>query len=284
MSLHLVSPGSDGLFDRAIMQGGFASYRWRTREDGETQGDAFATTLGCADPAQVLTCLRAKTRDQILRALPTGTEQFAETDRTHWGPVVDGLEIPAQPRTLYEVGAFSRVPIIIGSNRDEGWTWVNRSFSGVMTDAQYESALETEFGADAPAILAAYPTTDYDSAKDALARAVTDAEYACGAERLSRLVERTNTPVYLYQFEYAVAAVTADRAVHGLDINFVFGTDIGAPLLPPPSSYVLNADDLELFRSIAGYWKRFSDTGNPNAQGQRGKRVEHWPAFERPSG
>ena len=51
VSLHLVSPGSHGLFDRAIMQGGFASYRWRTREDGEAQADAFATALGCTDAA-----------------------------------------------------------------------------------------------------------------------------------------------------------------------------------------------------------------------------------------
>ena len=174
-------------------------YRWRTREDAEAQGDEFATALGCSDPTEVLTCLRAKTPADVLRALPIGTEQFAETGRTHWGPVVDGLEIPDQPRTLYEIGAFHRVPIIIGSNRDEGWTWVSRSFPGVLTDAQYESALETEFGVDAQAIMAAYPypTAENDSAKDTLAQIVTDAEYACGATRLAGLIERTGTPVYL---------------------------------------------------------------------------------------
>ena len=281
VSLHLVSPGSDGLFDRAIMQGGFASYRWRTRDDGEAQGDAFATALGCNDPAQVLTCLRAKTRDQVLRALPTGTEQFAETGRTHWSPIVDGLVIPDQPRWLYESGAFSRVPIIIGSNRDEGWTWVNRSFAGDITQEQYESALQTEFGADAAAILATYPSAEYGSPKSALAQAVTDAEYACGAERLARLIERTNTPLYLYQFNYAVDAVAPDRAVHGLDVNFLFGTDIGAPLLTPPATYVLTGPDLDVSRSMAGYWRRFADTGNPNTDDET---VVHWQVFNRPDG
>jgi para-nitrobenzyl esterase len=281
VSLHLISPGSDGLFDRAIMQGGFASYRWRTREDGEAQGDTFATALGCIDPAQVLTCLRVKTRDQVLRALPTGTEQFAETGRTHWSPIVDGLVIPDQPRWLYESGAFSRVPTIIGSNRDEGWTWVSRSFPGEMTQEQYESALQTEFGADAAAILAEYPAAEYDSPKHALAQAVTDAEYACGAERLARLVERTNTPLHLYQFNYAVDAVTPDRAVHGLDVNFLFGTDVGAPLLTPPTTYVLSGQDLEVSRSMAAYWRRFADTGNPNTEDDT---VVHWHAFNRPNG
>ena len=45
VSLHLVAPGSWGLFDRAILQGGAASYRWRTRVDGASQGEAFAAQL-----------------------------------------------------------------------------------------------------------------------------------------------------------------------------------------------------------------------------------------------
>ena len=32
------------------MQGGFASYRWRTREDGKAQGDAFASALSSHVP------------------------------------------------------------------------------------------------------------------------------------------------------------------------------------------------------------------------------------------
>jgi len=281
VGLHLVSPGSHGLFDRAIMQGGFPSYRWRTREDGEEQADALATALGCTDAAQVLSCLRAKTFGQVLGALPVGTEQFAETGRTHWSPVVDGLVIQDQPRTLYEIAAFSRVPIIIGSNRDDGWTFVNRSFPGEMTQEQYESALATEFGADAAAILAAYPTAAHDSPKDALGQAVTDAEYACGAKRLSSLIERTNTPVYLYQFEYVVDAVAPGRAVHGLDINFLFGTNVGVPLLPPPTTYILSAEDLEFSRVMAGYWRRFADRGNPNADDDT---LVHWQPFNRPTG
>ena len=281
VSLHLVSPGSHGLFDRAIMQGGFASYRWRTRQDGEAQANAVAAALGCTEPAGVPGCLRAKTLDQVLRALPVGTEQFAETGRTHWSPVVDGLVIPDQPRWLYEAGAFNRVPIIIGSNRDEGWTWVNRSFPGVMTEDQYVSALAAEFGADAPAILSAYPAAVHGSPKEALAQAVTDAEYACGAERLSRSIEQTGTPAYLYQFEYIVNAVAPGRSVHSLDTHFLFGTNIGVPLLPPPTTYVLSAEDLEFSRLMAGYWRRFADSGNPNSDDDT---VPHWQVFNRPAG
>ena len=174
-----------------------------------------------------------------------------------------------------ETGTFSRVPVIIGSNRDEGWTWVNRSFpSALFTQEHYESAVETEFGADAPAILAAYPSLEYGSPKNALSFLVNDAEYACGAERLSRLIERTNTAVYLYQFEYAPEGVVPDRAPHGLDVSFLFGTDVGFPILPL-STYVLNATDLKLFRSMARYWRQFAETGDPNNDDVN----VHWPAF-----
>ena len=48
VGLHLVSPGSQGLFHRAIMQSGFPSIRWRSHVDAQPQGEQFAATLGCA--------------------------------------------------------------------------------------------------------------------------------------------------------------------------------------------------------------------------------------------
>jgi para-nitrobenzyl esterase len=284
VSLHLVAPDSWGLFDRAIMQGGFASYRWRTRADGATQGEAFATQLGCTDPATVLPCLRGKTRNEILGALPTGTEQFAEDARTHWSPVVDGFVIPDQPRTLFEVGAFSQVPVIIGSNRDEGWTFVNRSFPDTatgpyeMSEEEYVSAVSREFGADASAILAAYPPSDYgNKPKEALSKLVDDAEYACGASRLARLIGRHQVTVYLYSLHYSIANLMSGRAFHGLDINMVFGNNFG----PPSPPHVLTPDDEAMFRTVSGYWTRFAATGNPNIDEPN---VVLWPAFKHPVG
>lgn len=284
VSLHLVAPGSWGLFDRAILQGGAASYRWRTRVDGASQGEAFAAQLGCTDPAEVVTCLRSKTRTEILAALPTGTEQFAEDSRTHWSPVVDGFVIPDQPRMLFEAGAFSQVPVLLGSNRDEGWTFVNRSFPDTptgpyeMTVEEYESAVSTEFGADAPAILAAYPPADYrGNPKEALSKLVDDAEYACGASRLARLIERHQVPVYLYSFHYSIAGLILGRAFHGIDVNLVFGNNFG----PPSPPHVLTPDDENIFIKVSGYWTRFAERGNPNIDDVN---VAHWPRFKHPTG
>ena len=71
-------------------------------------------------------------------------------------------------------------------------------------------------------------------------------------------------------------AVAGDQVIHGIDRNFVFGTNYG-----PPSNYALNADDLGLFRAIAGYWMRFAASGSPNSDDES---IVHWPAFKHPTG
>ncbi len=221
--------------------------------------------------------MRGKTPAQVLLAFANGQQEFAQTPRVSWGPVVDGLDIPDQPRTLFENGAFTRVPLIIGSTRDEGWIYVDRSFPGGLTTQQYMDAVEAEFGAtDAPAILARYPVANFPSPKHALSQLAGDVEVICEARRVARLVERTGTPVYLYSFEREVGAVAGDQVIHGLDRNFVFGNNYG-----PPSNYLLNADDLSLFDAISGYFTRFAVSGNPNTSDES---AVHWPAFKHPTG
>jgi para-nitrobenzyl esterase len=207
VSLHIVSPRSAGYFGRAIMQSGFASTRWRTLAAAESMGTELAATLGCTEASQVLACMRSKSTGQVLLVLPAGQEQFAETSRGSWGPVVDGLEIPDQPRLLYESRSFNHVPMILGATGAEGWTYVDRSFPAGLTAAVYGATVETEFGTpDAPAILTMYPVTSFPSPKDALARMTGDVEAVCEARRIARLVERTRTPVYLYSFEHEAGA------------------------------------------------------------------------------
>jgi para-nitrobenzyl esterase len=245
-------------------------------DEALAQGEAFAAALACTDPATVLTCLRSKTRDQVLSALPLsgltgGLQQLVDVPgRTIWAPSVDGLEIPDQPRTLFRRGLFSRVPLLIGTNDDDGFTFVDRSFPTGLDALQYERTVQAEFGMDAPAILQQYPAAAYPSPKDALSRLTTDVEFACEARRVARAMHDDGAAVFLYSFEYSVDAVNPGRAFHGLEPNLLFGNNFGAP-----SNHVLTSPDLVVFDTMSTYWSRFMASGDPNP---RGVPVQ-WPPY-----
>ena len=65
--------------------------------------------------------------------------------------------------------------------------------------------------------------------------------------------------MYSYSFEREVPAVAGTQVIHGIDPNFVFGNNYGAP-----TPYVFSADDRLLSNAIGDYWTRFAATGNPN--------------------
>ena len=277
--LHLVSPASGGLFHRAIVQSAAVTVRWPDRAEAELQGTALATALGCTG-SDVLSCMRSKSRNEVLLALSQGTQQVAARPETvYWMPIVDGVEIPNQPRFLFESGAFNQVPTIVGTNRDEAWgAFVTRSFSAGPDPTQYETWVFDEFGSDAPQMLALYPPPSTPSAAEEMARLASDVQFVCEARRMARLIERTRTPTYLYSYDYEIDGLVLDHVIHGLEANILFGNDYTTPAFP--ANHPLDASDFALHSAMAGYWTRFATTGNPNSDDES---IVHWPAFKQPT-
>jgi para-nitrobenzyl esterase len=277
VGLHLVSPGSAQYFHRAIVQSAFPTLRVQTRSEAEAQGQDFAERLGCTDPTTLLACLRLKTRNEVLIAGNQAMEQVVEQpNRVHWRPIVDGLVIPDQPRTLMERHAFNQVPLIVGSNRDEGWgNYITRSFPTGVSAAQYEGWVAAEFGDDAADVLAAYPSGAYSSPMEAMARVVGEGQFTCEARRLARLAQGTGKPVFLYSYEYEIDDLSVDHVIHGVESNIIFGN----PYVPPQyANHPLTPSDDALFEALSGYWTTFAAWGNPNREPSS---LVRWPAFTR---
>lgn len=113
------------LFSSAIMQSGSCSaYEDVTSHAPQSQFDRFATKAGC-DPTSptVMACLRSKSDD----TLATASNSYDLIDLFGllpqffgFSPRNDGDIIPDNSCTLFKTGKFTNMPIIIGTNQDEG--------------------------------------------------------------------------------------------------------------------------------------------------------------------
>ena len=280
VGLQLVSPASEGLFQRAIVQSAYPTSRWRDAGEARQQGEEFQAGLGCSAAENVLACMRSASIPTMLTVLTQASQQVAEPpDRTFWEPSVDGVVVPDQPRQLFESGLFHRVPTIIGFTRDEGWgSFITRSFGSGVSLEQYEGWVATEFGPHAPAVLGLYAGAAAQSPIEAMARIVGDVQFVCEARRLARLIERTGTPAFVYSYEHEIDTLSLNHVVHGVEGNILFRNNYGPPLFV---IYTLSSTEIALHEAMAGYWTRFAATGSPN----RGTETAFpWAPFKHPNG
>lgn len=301
---HLASAESAGLFHRAILQSGSCERPWPALSAAEAQGDAFAAALGCGAEDDVLACMRAKSADDVLAALPPAPNfgfSPSEEGTGSWGPVLDGVFFTEQPSDSFASGNFNQVPTILGFAREEArlFVWLGEISDPPLevTPDNYVELIAYFLGGDLELAARAaeeYPLGDYSEPAVALAAVATDTVFRCpGKQEASKL--SGHTPTYLYQFEYpdgrsqlevALPFLGAElpsydlAAFHGADIPYVFGYD---PLLEinfEDFSTTLNTwepgtADRALWLETLGYFSRFATTGLPNSEAG-----PQWPAYD----
>lgn len=270
---NIASPLSQGLFQGAIVESGAYSLTLPTLAAAEAQGIALATALGCTE--QSAACLRAVPVEQIL------AHQAASITT-----VVDGKILPLSIGTALSTGQFNRVPVMNGSNHDEGRLFTALAFDlagGPLTAAAYPAVVGAVFGAQAAAaIVAQYPLADYGTASNApdlaFSAIQTDAEFACSA-RAADVFLSGYVPTYAYEFNDANAPqdnlppVTFPYgATHANELQFLFNLRSLAPLPP------LSTDELTLAGSMVKYWTNFAHSHTPNSAG-----VPYWPGYSKSS-
>jgi para-nitrobenzyl esterase len=266
--LHLVSPKSAGLFQKAMIESGPCDTPGATLPQAEVQGSAMATALGCTDPTSALTCMRAATADAVLTALPLKAG-FIGAAGVNWFPVVDGWNIPDQPPTLFAAGKVSKTPTLLGTNKNEGSLFFLLGNLSPTTDADNQAILEAIFPGHGAAIVAQYPTAAYASAKDAAIDAFGDGSFVCPTRRAARALAAAGAPVFLYQFTHAVTSILFQGlgVFHSSEIPFVWG-----------NSYLgisMDADETKLSTAMMGYWFQMAAGANPT-----GKAAFTWPAYQ----
>jgi para-nitrobenzyl esterase len=272
---HLVSPGSRGLFQKAIIQSGSFALNQRPLAAAEAAGEAFAAQVGCSD--QTAECLRH---------LPVST-LLAHQSGVYIPGVVDGRVLTESIGTALADGQFARVPILNGTNYDEERIFVSfghaiSSGTNVMipgsavTAGSYQSDIAAVLGvpaARAAAIAAEYPPAAYPSPTVAFSALAGDANFACPALRIDQWTSQ-RVPVFAYEFNddsaplrFTPPLVGPPVATHGSELQYLFDL----PNAPVPGT--LNADQEALAASMRAAWASFAASGNP------GSAAVPWPAF-----
>lgn len=188
----MASPGSTGLFHRVILQSGpcLEPQSLNAAEDQVGAGVVFANGLGC-DTDDAAACLRALPAWRLSRAAST---RSGINGHRSWGPVHSDAMVPSSPPEAFASGAFVKVPVIIGSNADEGRLFATQ----VRTQERYRNQNVWMYGEAGPAALARYPLEPAGPAS-AIAQSFTDSRFACPSDALRRLLAR-HVPVHGYEF------------------------------------------------------------------------------------
>lgn len=253
LSLLLASPRARGSFDRAILQSPGAARPLATLEQAERAGRALGDDLAAlrALPARDLLAktgllqpaVRGLTTPRVLR------------------PIRDGWLLPEDERPAFQAGRMHAMPLIVGSNTDEG-TLLTRAWP-VDTVAAYRQLVEANFGAFAQEAMALYPARTDADARAAVAAMFADTQFNYGTRLLAQSMAKLEPRTFRYLFTRR-RPQQADGPHHGDETAHAFGNHGSAP--PGHQADFDPADD-GLSRTMRRAWVAFAATGDPNTAG-----------------
>lgn len=140
VSLQLLSPLSQGLFKRVIIQSGSATYPLYSGKVKDTKHlEMFANLVNCSLGPQLISCVRDKAVEDILKVQSQIIYPMYRGPQDIAGPVVDGEFLPDLPEELLKNGNFHHdVDVMIGTTSNEG------ALYAMLPPDQVENGVERE--------------------------------------------------------------------------------------------------------------------------------------------
>jgi para-nitrobenzyl esterase len=274
--IHLASPLSKGLFHRAISMSSPAALAMPTIAAQTEKRTPFLQELGCTDVATQISCLRAKSADELLAAADENWDLIAARG-LDWTPTVDGAVLPTQWIDAYRSGNFNKVPVMIGHTRDEGRLFVSvyeNNNGHAMSEQELVDAVDDVAGPAAQLVLSSYPPEEVGTPGNRISAIIVDSLFATG-ENNNRDALVPWAPVYGYRScdpnappSHAVGLFSPVGCGHDSDLPYLFQYDDHERAEPHFTS-----EQQALAEQMGHYWGNFARSGDPNGDG-----LPAWPA------
>ncbi|XP_070551775.1 acetylcholinesterase-like [Ptychodera flava] len=314
-----LSPLTDGLFHRAILQSGTASLPGFFSDDVAWQkmlAHGLGKLVGCEKETseELVDCLRTVPAEDLCDAsnsnngkLGNVTGLGAELESIPFPPVIDGNVVSAAPADLIRDGTFPKrgLDFMIGALADEGRLFLLLLMPEKANDTEvsmnktfYEAVYPAFLGGErksnqavADAVKLMYVNWADADSEDAdyaetLSQTQGDIYFVCPADNSARVHSQAGSNVYLYQMTHvpanSILRMKWLKATHAEDLPFVFGWHFDSAL-----NWTMPEDDVTVTLKVMKYWTNFAKTGNPNlsdgdAELTEDEKQTEWPLFKVP--
>jgi para-nitrobenzyl esterase len=275
--VHLTSPLSKGLFQRAIMQSpGIPTARaaalpLTTLADAKKRSLEYARALGIeGEDKKALAALRklpaeklveGTSAPEVLAGLSNGTPVIGIS-----GAILDGRLVVETPERALANGHQARVPVLLGANdRDLG-----------LGSVAVKNELFTRFGTSASAAQEAYDPTDEQTLEELMKDVFADETLVEPARHLADELASAGQPVWLYRFGYVAESMRGKSkgTLHGMEIPYTFNIPDAVV------GHAATADDKAMGALVSAYWVAFGKQGDPNGA-DRLSWPQHIPTVDR---
>ncbi|XP_060095211.1 cholinesterase-like [Heteronotia binoei] len=276
VGFHLLSPGSQPLFARAVMQSGTvnAVWAWMSPEEAKQNAFALAQALGCTQDkgTDVVACLQRKDVAGFTQYELSVLNSTMLLD-IPFTPITDGEFLPEDPQKLLETGRIPNIPVLIGTTSDEGAMLVIDRFpdakDGLLTWEQLlEGVKRTVRRASEEVVQTVaqkYSEEDHgpSSHRRAMVQSSGDYFFVCPLAEIAAKLTEAGSPVHVYFFsQHTSGSVWPEwtGGIHGAEVPYLFGTF--KMILAANQTYT--EEEAALSRRVKLYWAEFARHGNPN--------------------
>jgi para-nitrobenzyl esterase len=272
----MAMPSAKGLFHRVINQSG-PFLQFESRDTARAMTEEVMRQLGLARgdvdklqdmPVDRLVGAGAEMIKKLGAAAPVFRRQYGLAG---WWPTVDGTVLPRHPFDPDAPAISAHVPLITGTVFNEQTNALDGG--GAMTEAELQKGVGEAFGANGPAIIAAYRKDWPNATAFEIYGAIAAEGFRRPAfEQAARKAMLNAAPSYVYVYNWHTPMLDGRPGTfHASDLVFTFDNAVRC------SNYSgLRPEALAMSKRISGAYVAFARTGNPNHPG-----LPHWPAHTR---